>query len=37
MDALKGMEAARKHVCQFDTENNTVICNKVENDLQTKS
>jgi hypothetical protein len=29
LDALKGLEAARKHMCQFDTKNNiTVICNK---------
>jgi hypothetical protein len=37
LDALKGLEAARKYVCQFDTENNTVICNKAENELQTES
>jgi hypothetical protein len=29
-DALKGLEAARKYTCQFDTENNiTVMCNEV--------
>jgi RecA/RadA recombinase len=33
-DALKGLEAARKHMCQVDTENNiTVMCKKVENAL----
>jgi hypothetical protein len=32
--ALKGLEAARKYTCQFDTKNNiTVMCNKVENEL----
>jgi hypothetical protein len=34
LDTLKGLEAARKYVCQFDTTNNsTVMCNKVENEL----
>jgi hypothetical protein len=34
LDALKGLEAARKYICQFNTENNiTVICNKVQNEL----
>jgi hypothetical protein len=34
LDALKGLEAARKCMCQFDTENNIIVmCNKVENAL----
>jgi hypothetical protein len=34
LDALKRLEAARKYMCQFDTENNiTVMCNKVENEI----
>jgi hypothetical protein len=33
LDALKGLEAARKYICQFDTENNTLMCNEVENEL----
>jgi hypothetical protein len=34
LDALKGLEAARKYICQFDTENNIIVmCNKVENEL----
>jgi hypothetical protein len=33
-DAPKGLEAARKYIHQFDTQNSTtVICNKVENEL----
>jgi hypothetical protein len=32
LDAPKGLEAARKYINQFDTENSiTVMCNKVEN------
>jgi hypothetical protein len=32
--ALKGLEAARKYVCQFDTESNIIVrCNEVENEL----
>jgi hypothetical protein len=31
---MKALQAARKHMCQFDTKNNiTVMCNKVENEL----
>jgi hypothetical protein len=31
---LKGLEAARKYMCQFDSEESTVVmCNKVENEL----
>jgi hypothetical protein len=31
LDVLKGLEAARKYLCQFDTENNIILmCNKVE-------
>jgi hypothetical protein len=34
LDALKGLGAARKHMCQFDTKNNfTVMCNKLENEF----
>jgi hypothetical protein len=34
LDALKGLEAARKYICQFDTEKyNIVMWNKVENEL----
>jgi hypothetical protein len=34
LDALKGLQAARMHICQFDNKNNiTVICNKVQNEL----
>jgi hypothetical protein len=34
LDPLKVLEAARKYMCQFDTENsNIVMCNKVENYL----
>jgi hypothetical protein len=34
MNALKGLEAARKYICQFDTKHNTIVmCNKVENAL----
>jgi hypothetical protein len=34
LDALKGLETARKYMCQFDTKDNiTVMCNKVENEL----
>jgi hypothetical protein len=35
-DALKGMEAARKCIYQFDTKNNIIVmCNKVETELYT--
>jgi hypothetical protein len=30
LDALKELEAARKYVPQFDTDNNIVMCNKIE-------
>jgi hypothetical protein len=34
LDALKGLQAARKYMCQFDTENNTTaMCNEVEKEL----
>jgi hypothetical protein len=34
LDPLKGLEAARKYVCQLDTENNNIVkCNKIENYL----
>jgi hypothetical protein len=34
MDPLKGMEAARKYILQFDTKNSIVVtCNEVENKL----
>jgi hypothetical protein len=34
LDTLKGLEAARMYICQFDTKNNsTVMCNKVEYEL----
>jgi hypothetical protein len=34
LDALKGLEAARKYVCQFDTKNSiTLMYNRVENKL----
>jgi hypothetical protein len=34
LDALKGLEAARKCIHQFDTENDVpVMCIKVENEL----
>jgi hypothetical protein len=34
LDAVKGLEAARKCICHFDTKNNiSVMCNKVENVL----
>jgi hypothetical protein len=34
LGALKGLEAARMYIRQFDTKNNiTVMCNKVENEL----
>jgi hypothetical protein len=34
LDALKGLDAARKYMCQFETKNNiTVMCNIVENEL----
>jgi hypothetical protein len=34
LDTLQGLEAARKYMCQFDTENSiTVMGNKVENEL----
>jgi hypothetical protein len=34
LDALKGLEAATKYICQFDTKNSiNVMCNKVDNEL----
>jgi hypothetical protein len=34
LDAEKGLEAAREHICQFDIENNIIVMfNKVENEL----
>jgi hypothetical protein len=31
LDALKGLEAARKYMCQVDTKNNiTVMCRKLK-------
>jgi hypothetical protein len=31
LDTLKGIEAAKKHTCQFHVEDNiTVMCNKME-------
>jgi hypothetical protein len=34
LDAMKGLEEARKYMCQFDTENNIIVmCNEVENEL----
>jgi hypothetical protein len=34
LDALKGLEAARKYTCQFETKNKiTVMCNKVKSEL----
>jgi hypothetical protein len=34
LGALKGLEAAREYVYQFDTKNSiTVICNRVGNEL----
>jgi hypothetical protein len=34
LDALRGLEAARKYICQFDTKNSIIVmCNKVENEL----
>jgi hypothetical protein len=34
LDVLKGLEAVRKYMCQFVTDNNnTIMCKKVENDL----
>jgi hypothetical protein len=34
LDALKGLEAARKYICQFVTKKIiTVMCNEVENEL----
>jgi hypothetical protein len=34
LDPLKGLEAARKYMCQIASKNNiTVMCNKVENEL----
>jgi hypothetical protein len=34
LDSVKGMEVARKYMCQFDTENsNVVLCEQVENEL----
>jgi uncharacterized small protein (DUF1192 family) len=34
LDAMQGLEAARRYMCQFDTESNiTVMCNEGENEL----
>jgi hypothetical protein len=33
LDTLKGLEAARKYLRQFDMNNITIMCNKVENEL----
>jgi hypothetical protein len=34
LDALKGLEAARKYECQFYTENSiTAMCREAENEL----
>jgi hypothetical protein len=34
LDALKGVEAARKYMCQFDIEKSIIVtCKKVENQL----
>jgi hypothetical protein len=34
LDTPKGLEAARKYICQFDTKNNIIVmCNIVENEL----
>jgi hypothetical protein len=34
LDGLKGLEAARKYIHQFDTKNSIIVmCNKVENEL----
>jgi hypothetical protein len=34
LDAPKGLEAARKDICQFDTKHSIIVmCNKVENAL----
>jgi hypothetical protein len=34
LDPLKGLEASRKYINQFDTKNNIIVmCNKVENKL----
>jgi hypothetical protein len=30
-NAVEGLQAARKYVCQFDTEDSIVICNEVAN------
>jgi hypothetical protein len=33
-NALKALEATRKYMCQFDTENNIIVtCNIIENKL----
>jgi hypothetical protein len=38
LDALKGLEAARKYMWQFDTKNNIIaMCSKVKNELYTES
>jgi hypothetical protein len=34
LDALKGLEAATRYICQFDTNSSiNVMCNKVDNEL----
>jgi hypothetical protein len=34
LDAMKGLKAAGRYMCQFDTENSiTVMCNIVENEF----
>jgi uncharacterized small protein (DUF1192 family) len=34
LDAIQELEAARKYMCQFNTENNiTVMCNEAENEI----
>jgi hypothetical protein len=34
LDAVKGLEAARKYICRFDTKHNIIVlCNIVENAL----
>jgi hypothetical protein len=38
LDALKGLEAARKYICRFDMENNIIVmCNEAENELYRQS
>jgi hypothetical protein len=34
LDALKGLEATRKYICQFDTKYSIIVmCNRVESEL----